>query len=212
MLFPSLVVLRVMNSDFDLATVNEMLDYKRFVADRALMFRIVSSLREIAAESLPVSSGVEAKQMNSAILKRVFSVLEKVRISEERCGITELTSVSTEYETLISLSDSKCRPEVLALLASNASPVYTLQALHAMSHERRMAGHDFLPILRLSLERSATLRNRTELSPSLLRLEKARINTGETKASVCSGEDSKPHQRMLWRLMASGEDHVKIAK
>lgn len=200
------------NSDGDLDTVNEMLDYKRLVTDKSLMIRIVSTLREIAAESLPVSSGVSEKPMKSAILKRLFSVFEKVRSSEERCGITELTSVSREYETIISLSDSKDRPDLLALLAANATPVYTLQALYALSHDRKMAGHDFLPILRLSLERSATLRNRKELSPSLLRLEKARISSGETKASVSSNEDSNPRQRMLWRLMASAKNNIQIAK
>lgn len=185
-----------------------MLDYKRLVTDKSLMIRIVSTLRELAAESLPVSSGVSEKPMKSAILKRLFSVFEKVRSSEERCGITELTSVSREYETIISLPDSKDRPDLLALLAANATPVYTLQALYALSHDRKMAGHDFLPILRLSLERSATLRNRKELSPSLLRLEKARISSGETKASV----SSNPRQRMLWRLMASGKNNIQIAK
>lgn len=211
---PFLMNLAIVASEVELTLelINEMLDYKRLVTDKSLMIRIVSTLREIAAESLPVSSGVSEKPMKSAILKRLFSVFEKVRSSEERCGITELTSVSREYETIISLSDSKDRPDLLALLAANATPVYTLQALYALSHDRKMAGHDFLPILRLSLERSATLRNREELSPSLLRLEKARISSGETKASVSSNEDSNPRQRMLWRLMASGKNNIQIAK
>jgi hypothetical protein len=50
------------------------------------------------------------------------------------------------------------------------------------------------------------------MSASLLRLEKARANNEETTAKVNSGENTKRRQRMLWKLMASGDDRLMIDK
>jgi hypothetical protein len=176
------------------------------------MRKIVSSLREIAADSLPVSSRVGSKPLNSVLLTRSFALLEKVRLSQERWEIKEVISVSREYEALISMSNPESRHELLALMASEATPVHTLQAFYGWSRERDTSCRDFLPILRSSLERSATLRSRREMSATLLRLEKARANNEGTTAEVNSGENAKRRQRTLWRLMASGDDRLTIDK
>jgi hypothetical protein len=181
-------------------TVNEMLGYKRYVTNDELTSSILSHLRSIIRDSL------ESKPMNVAQLKQTFRTFEKMSAAQEHCDVEDFISVSTEYYDVI----TSCKPEdtkpFLELIASEAEPLFALQSLLAWSTDHK-SGADFLPLLHSSLTRSATLREKKELSPALLRVGNARSsNFEERKEEVLgSGKEGNGH---LWRLMMSGDLHI----
>jgi hypothetical protein len=190
-------------SNSNLNIVNEMLEYKRFVWDKELMTRISSNLREIATKELAVSSSTIP--LNYVRLKRAFTLYEKIASSQQKFEVEELMAVPREYENLIVAAGPEGRKEFLTLLASNADPRYTLQSLSSWNREHIMSGTDFLPVLRQALERSATLQNRKELSPSLMRLEKARtLIASPTQTDENDGDELRHPKGLLWMQLASG--------
>ena len=190
----------MLNSSANLHAVNEMLEYKRFVWDKELMTRISSNLRELATKELAGSSSNMPR--NNFCLKRAFTLFEKVASSQQRFEVKELMSVPREYENLIVAAGPEGRHEFLPLLASNADPSYTLQSLSSWNRGHMMSGTDSLPVLRQALERSATLQNRKELSPSLMRLEKAR--TLIASPTQTDGDELRQSKGLLWMQLASG--------
>lgn len=193
----------MLKSDTNIHTVNEMLEYKLFVLDEELMTKISSNLREIATKAIAGSSSNVT--LNTTHLKRSFILFEKIASSQERFGVNELLSVPREYENLIVAAGSKCRQEFLKLLAFNADTRCTLQALSSWNREHMMSGTYFLPVLQQTLERSATLKNRKELSPSLIRLEKARtLNLSPTQYDENHSDELRDSKGMLWMQLANG--------
>jgi hypothetical protein len=95
---------------------------------------------------------------------------------------------------------------LLTLLASSADPRYTLKSLSSWNREHMTNGTNFLPVLQQSLERSATLRNQKELSPSLMRLAKARtLNGSPTHHDENDSNALRQSKGMLWMQLASGD-------
>lgn len=128
--------------------------------------------------------------------------------AQEHCGVQNFVSVSTEYSDVINSCNSQDRKQFLELLASEAEPLFALQSLHSWSNEHK-SGAEFLPLLHLSLMRSATLRERKELSPALLRIEKARSSDQEERKDENGHTDltteDERQSGTLWRLMMSGD-------
>mmetsp|Transcript_7430 Transcript_7430/g.12364 ORF Transcript_7430/g.12364 Transcript_7430/m.12364 type:complete len:1143 (+) Transcript_7430:213-3641(+) len=202
---PFLMDLAVTVDEVELALelINEMLGYKQYVVDNELMSSMILHLRSIARDA------VGSKPMNAVHLQRAFRMFEKMCSAQEHCAVEDVVSVSTEYYNVIAECDSQDRNNFLQLLASEAEPLFALQSLLSWSHEHTSSA-DFLPLLHLSLKRSATLRERKELSPALLRIDKARSsNEGRKKksndADLTSGVVQNGH---LWRLMMSGDLHI----
>jgi hypothetical protein len=187
-------------------TVNEMLGYKSYVVNDELMSSILSHLRSIVRDSL------ESKPMNVVQIKQAFRMFEKMSAAQEHCEVKDFVSVSAEYYDVITSCKSEDTKPFLELIASEAEPLLALQSLLSWSTEHT-SGADFLPLLHSSLARSATLREKKELSPALLRVGNARSSNFEERKEETKEEDlasnkGKEGNGHLWRLMMSGDLHI----
>jgi len=172
-----------------------------YVVNEELMSKILSHLRFIAKGSLADQSNT--KRMHTPRLKKTFRLFEKIFSSQESCGVKDIISVSAEYESVIAACSADDRAAFLQLLATHAEPMYSLQALYSLSQEHT-SNADFLPILQQSLKKSAQLHNRKELSPALLRIDRARSST-QQEVKETEEDIHMQGKGMLWRLMISGD-------
>lgn len=137
-------------------------------------------------------------------------MFEKMSAAQEHCEVRDFVAVSTEYYDVI----TSCKPEdttpFLELIASEAEPLFALRSLLSWSTDHT-SGADFLPLLHSSLTRSATLREKKELSPALLRVGNARSSNFEERKEETKEEDldsNKGGNGHLWRLMMAGDLHI----
>lgn len=180
-----------------------MIDHKRYVLNEEIMSRVLFHLRSIARSALADRS--TSKPMHSIRLKKAFRLFQKISSAQTTYGAKDGISVSGEFDDLISSNNEDDRAKFLVLLASEAEPVYALQSMHSWS-QVNTSSTDVLPVLHLCLQRSVRLRNRKELSPALLRVEKARSSTQTDETSVGDeAENTPPGKGMLWRLMMRGD-------
>jgi len=171
--------------------IYDIVENKNLVSNGALMSTIRDNLRKISHGSLPAG---DTKPMNAGYLKMVFNLLEKLALAEKSLGIENTSNVPDAYFSLISECKDDSKIIFLSLLASEAGPHFTLLSLQRLMQSSQ-TDFNVLPILQVTLKRSAMLCNRDEISSALFRIRKSRPYQVETI-------DPKPEN--LWRKMMSG--------
>eukprot|EP00548_Thalassiothrix_antarctica_P005859 CAMPEP_0194148652 /NCGR_PEP_ID=MMETSP0152-20130528/33629_1 /TAXON_ID=1049557 /ORGANISM="Thalassiothrix antarctica, Strain L6-D1" /LENGTH=1205 /DNA_ID=CAMNT_0038850315 /DNA_START=77 /DNA_END=3694 /DNA_ORIENTATION=+ len=176
--------------------INEIVDYKNHVTNRVLTSMIRAHLSIIAKDSLPTYS----KAMDAKSLKTVFVLIEKLGAAEKSLRIEDQPAVSDEYASLISACNESDRITFLQLLASEATPVHTLDALENWIQSGNQGSY-VLPILQMILERAAMLSNRKELSSALVRTRNGRSIPKEN-------ERKDNNEKNLWKRMMCGSFNI----
>lgn len=187
------------------AVGSEILDEPSYANDSETLHLLLSFLRDIAKGAVVEDS--KGSIFATKQLKRIVRLYRKVR----RCANNEFVFdlPSELYQILLHLMGTLERTEAekryLEFLVNEAEPGDFLQTLYLRTCSSDMKT-EIIPLLRSALRRGVETSMETELSGSLLRLRKARLNFFETDEN--EGYDTtgslENSEDTIWKRMSQG--------
>ena len=195
--------------------VDELLECESHISNVETMTKLGDNLRLIGKDSLPITTTLGTHPMNSDRLRTVFHLLEKFGRTQEgrkspqfdsNIELLSLLEACTKRNENAVEGIAAIEQKFLDLFADSVTPDNSLKTLEMWTLSDGNSC-DLVPTVQQILQKTAQMKNHTELSACLLRIENAResrLDFPESSKNVVDSEEVQNNYECIWKSMVHG--------